>query len=439
MTRASGRRKAYATDGPTSLNAVDFFARRDTALYCEDVALERIAREVGTPCYVYSRAAIEQGWRAFDEAFGKYPHLICYSVKANSNLAVLNLLARLGSGFDIVSAGELERVLRAGGDPAKTVFSGVGKSEREIRKALESRIRCIDVESIAELERVDRVAGELGQQAQVSIRVNPDIDANTHPHIATGLHDAKFGVDMTTARAAYRAGAKMHNVLVTGMATHIGSQIVETAPFIAALERLLRLVEDLEEEHIAIEHLDIGGGLGIRYRDEAPPAVATYVQALIEAMHGRGFELPIIVEPGRAVVGRAGVLLTRVEYVKRTPAKEFAIVDAGMNDFLRPALYDAWQAIVPVSEVPGAEQREFDVVGPVCENADVLGRARRLAVSEGDLLAIRDAGAYGAVMSSNYNSRPRPAEVMADGDEYYLIRHRETLDEVCSAESILPA
>ncbi|MDH3639141.1 MAG: diaminopimelate decarboxylase, partial [Gammaproteobacteria bacterium] len=377
--------------------------------------------------------------RAFDEAFGRYPHLICYSVKANSNLAVLNLLARLGSGFDIVSAGELERVMRAGGDPGKTVFSGVGKTRAEIRQALEAGIRCVDVESLEELERVNQVAGELDQQAQVSIRVNPDIDAKTHPYIATGLHDAKFGVDMDTARSAYQAGAKMGNVLVTGIATHIGSQIVTNDPFVEALERLLRLVEDLEEQHIVIEHIDIGGGLGIRYQDETPPEVASYVQALIDAMRGRGFELPIIVEPGRAIVGGAGVLLTRIEYLKRTAAKCFAIVDAGMNDFLRPALYDAWQDIVAVTTQPDLLTIEVDVVGPVCENTDVLGRNRRLAIAEGDLLAIRDAGAYGSVMSSNYNSRPRPAEVMVDGDEYYLIRHRETIDELCSAESILPA
>lgn len=421
-----------------SLTTGDQFARREGELYGEQVSLERVAAEVGTPCYVYSRAIIEQRWRAFDEAFGRYPHLICYSVKANSNLAVLNLLARLGSGFDIVSVGELERVLRAGGDPAKTVFSGVGKTEVEIRRALEAGIRCIDVESVAELERVDQVARAVGQQAHVSIRVNPDIDANTHPYIATGLHEAKFGVDMATAMTAYRAGAAMDNVLVTGVATHIGSQIVDTEPFVQALERLLRLVEDLEEEGVPIEHIDVGGGLGIRYRHEAPPDPSCYAQALIEGMRARGFELPIIVEPGRAIVGNAGLLLTRVEYIKRTPTKRFAIVDAGMNDLLRPALYDAWQDIVAVSERTEADSVVYDVVGPVCENTDVLGRERELRIAVGDRLAILGAGAYGSVMSSNYNSRPRPAEVMVDGDEYYLIRHRETIDELCSAESILP-
>ncbi|MDH3281112.1 MAG: diaminopimelate decarboxylase [Gammaproteobacteria bacterium] len=414
------------------------FTRRGAELFCEEIPLERIAAEVATPCYVYSRSAIEQRWRAFDGAFGKYPHLICYSVKANSNLAILNLLARLGSGFDIVSGGELERVMRAGGDPDKTVFSGVGKTRPEIRQALEAGVRCIDVESLEELQRVNQVAGELGHQAQVSIRVNPDIDANTHPFIATGLNDAKFGMDTQTALTAYQTGAQMDNVLVTGIATHIGSQIVDNVPFVEALGRLLRLVEDLEEQHITIEHVDIGGGLGIRYRDETPPDIASYVQALIDTMRGRGFELPIIVEPGRAIIGGAGVLLTRVEYLKRTPTKHFAIVDAGMNDFLRPALYNAWQDIVTVTERSDRPMIEVDVVGPVCENTDVLGEDRRLAIAEGDLLAIRDAGAYGSVMSSNYNARPRPAEVMVDGEEYYLIRHRETIDELCSAESVLP-
>jgi len=417
---------------------VEPFTRRGAELFCEEIPLERIAAEVATPCYVYSRSAIEQRWRAFDGAFGKYPHLICYSVKANSNLAILNLLARLGSGFDIVSGGELERVMRAGGDPDKTVFSGVGKTRPEIRQALEAGVRCIDVESLEELQRVNQVAGELGHQAQVSIRVNPDIDANTHPFIATGLNDAKFGMDTQTALTAYQTGAQMDNVLVTGIATHIGSQIVDNVPFVEALGRLLRLVEDLEEQHITIEHVDIGGGLGIRYRDETPPDIASYVQALIDTMRGRGFELPIIVEPGRAIIGGAGVLLTRVEYLKRTPTKHFAIVDAGMNDFLRPALYNAWQDIVTVTERSDRPMIEVDVVGPVCENTDVLGEDRRLAIAEGDLLAIRDAGAYGSVMSSNYNARPRPAEVMVDGEEYYLIRHRETIDELCSAESVLP-
>lgn len=414
------------------------FDRRDCELYADQVPLTEIAAEVGTPCYVYSRSMVEDNWRAMSNAFGDYPHLICYSVKANSNLAVLNILSRLGSGFDIVSGGELERVLRAGGDPSKIVFSGVGKSQREIEQALEVGIRCIDVESGAELKRVNAVAARIGVQAPVAVRVNPDIDADTHPYIATGLMETKFGIALEDAIAVYRSAMHMSHISIVGVAAHIGSQIIETGPFMDALDRLLRLVEDLEEDGITIEHVDIGGGLGIRYRDEQPPDAKDYITALIAAMRARGFDLPLIIEPGRSIVGNAGVLLTKVEYIKSNATKSFLVVNAGMSDFLRPALYDAWQDIVPVIADSGSQSRRYDVVGPVCETGDILGKDRALNVVEGDVLAICGAGAYGWVLSSNYNSRPRPPEVMVDGDQYYLIRHRETIDELCAAESILP-
>ncbi len=414
------------------------FERRDGELYADRVRLADIAAEVGTPCYVYSRGAIERNFDSLSQAFADYPHLICYSVKANSNLAVLNVLARLGSGFDIVSGGELERVLRAGGDPAKVVFSGVGKTKREIEQALEVGIRCIDVESMPELRRVNAVAARAGIKAPVAIRVNPDVDANTHPYIATGLRTTKFGIPMGEAITAYRLALDLSHVTVHGIAAHIGSQITDTAPFTDALDRLLRLVEDLEEVGITIENVDIGGGLGVRYRDEQIPDAAGYVTALIGAMRARGFDLPLIIEPGRSVVGDAGVLLTTVEYVKSGSAGNFAVVDAGMNDLIRPALYDAWQDIVPLVAARQSKPNRYDVVGPVCETADVLGKDRQLDVVEGDVLAVCTAGAYGWVLSSNYNTRPRPPEVMVDGDQFYLIRRRETIDELCAAESILP-
>ncbi len=414
------------------------FRRRDGELYADGVPLARIAAEVGTPCYVYVRSTIEGNWRQMSAAFGEYPHLICYSVKANSNLAVLSTLARLGSGFDIVSEGELERVLRAGGDPAKVVFSGVGKSRREITRALEVGIRCFDIESASELKRINALAARAGVVAPVSVRVNPDIDADTHPYIATGLRDSKFGIPLEQAIAAYRAAADMQNVSIFGVAAHIGSQITDMLPFTDALDRLLRLVEDLEEQRIPIEHVDIGGGLGIRYRDEQVPGAARYVAALIEGMRARGFDLPLLIEPGRAIVGNAGIMLTTVEYVKSNGDKNFAVVDAGMNDFVRPALYGAWHDIVPLLSDSVGQTRRYDVVGPVCESGDVLGKDRDLNVVEGDVLAIRNTGAYGWVLSSNYNSRPRPPEVMVDDDEFYLVRHRETIDELCAAESVLP-
>ncbi len=415
---------------------MDHFQYRNGRLHAEEVSLAMVAEAYGTPCYVYSRATIERHWRAFADVLAGRPHLICYAVKANSNLAVLNVLARLGSGFDIVSGGELARVLRAGGDPRRVVFSGVAKSEAEIRDALAADILCFNVESVSELRRIDRVAGSLGRKAPVSVRVNPDVDARTHPYIATGLRDNKFGIDIRDALDVYREAARLPHLEVVGLDCHIGSQLTATDPFVAALERLLRLLDALAAEGIVLRHLDVGGGLGIRYRDETPPEPADYAGALLAQLEGR--DLRLIMEPGRAIVGNAGVLLTRVEYLKHGADKDFAIVDAGMNDLLRPALYDAWQDIVPVRPREDVPARRYDVVGPVCETGDFLGRDRMLALCEGDLLAVRSAGAYGFVMSSNYNSRPRPAEVMVDGESVHLVRRRERRDDLYAGESLLP-
>ncbi len=415
---------------------MDFFTYRDGELYAEEVPVAAIAAAHGTPAYVYSRATLERHWHAFDAALGGHPHLICYAVKANSNLAVLNLLARLGSGFDIVSVGELERVLRAGGDPTRIVFSGVGKREDELRRALEVGIRCFNVEVPGELDRLERLAAALGVRAPVSLRVNPDVDARTHPYIATGLKENKFGIAVTEALDLYRRIADSAHLEVTGIDCHIGSQLTQTAPFLDALDRVLDLAARLEAEGIGIRHLDLGGGLGIRYRDERPPLPAQYAAALLERLGGRDWE--ILLEPGRAIAGNAGILVTRVEYLKRTPAKWFAIVDAAMNDLLRPALYDAWQEIVPVRPRGEGPAREYDIVGPVCETGDFLGRGRCLALAEGDLLAVRSAGAYGFTMSSNYNSRPRPPEILVDGDRVHLVRRRETLDDLWRGEQVLP-
>ncbi len=415
---------------------MDHFIYRDDRLHAEGVSLEAVAAAHGTPCYVYSRATIERHWHAFAGVFAGHDHLICYAVKANSNLAVLNVLARLGSGFDIVSVGELERVMRAGGDPARVVFSGVAKSEAEIHRALEVGIHCFNVESLSELHRIERVAGAMGVRAPVSLRVNPDVDARTHPYIATGLRENKFGIDFRAAMEAYREAAALPHLQVVGLDCHIGSQLTEIAPFVDALERLLGLVEQLRGAGIALRHLDVGGGLGIRYRDEAPPLPADYARALLARLAGHGLKL--IMEPGRAIVGNAGVLLTRVEYLKQGAEKDFAIVDAGMNDLLRPALYGAWQEIVPVVPHRDVESRRYDVVGPVCETGDFLGKDRELALREGDLLAVRSAGAYGFTMSSNYNSRPRAAEVMVDGEAMHLVRARERLSDLYAGESLLP-
>ena len=416
------------------------FTYRGDRLYAEGVALSEIADKLGTPCYVYSRAHIEAQWRAFDQAFGARDHLVCYAVKANSNLGLLNVLARLGSGFDIVSVGELERVLAAKGDPGKVVFSGVGKGVHEIERALEAGIACFNVESEAELVVLNEVAARLGRHAPVSLRINPDVDAKTHPYISTGLKESKFGIPMREARAAYHVAQKLSHLRIVGVDCHIGSQLTELAPFADALERVLALVDQLAADGIALQHLDLGGGLGIRYRDEQPPAPGEYVAAFLQKLdaHGDRYRnLKLLVEPGRAIVGNAGVLLTRVQYLKHAEAKNFAIVDAAMNDLMRPALYDAWQDIAPVLKRAGAAQ-QYDVVGPVCESGDFLGQDRTLKVQAGDLLAVCSAGAYGSSMSSNYNTRPRAPEVMVDGGRFHVVRRRETIEELLLPESLLP-
>jgi diaminopimelate decarboxylase len=406
-------------------------------LRLEGVRLSDIARDFGTPCYVYSRAAIEAAFRAFDASLAGVDHLVCYAVKANSNLAILDLLARLGAGFDIVSGGELARVLAAGGRADRVIFSGVGKSEPEIEAALAAGIRCFNVESEPELERIDAVARRAGRRAPVSLRINPDVDARTHPYISTGMAGNKFGIPHARALEAYRHAARLSHLEVTGIDCHIGSQILDTAPLEQALDRVLDLVAALAGVGIALSHIDLGGGFGIRYRDETPPDIAAYGARLRHRLAGRGYE--VLLEPGRAIVGNAGVLLTRVEYVKTDKAKRFAVVDASMSELIRPALYEAWHDIVPVSETPGREPASYDVVGPVCESSDVLGNDRELAIVPGDLLAILSAGAYGMVMASNYNSRPRPAEVLVDGDRAFAVRSRESVASLYALEKRLPA
>ncbi|MBD3895419.1 diaminopimelate decarboxylase [Halomonas sp. ML-15] len=419
---------------------MDHFEYRDGVMYAEEVPLVQVAERFGTPCYVYSRATLERHFRAYSEALGSHPHLICYAVKANSNLAVLGLLARLGAGFDIVSVGELERVLVAGGDPAKVVFSGVAKQENELARALEVGIKCFNVESLPELERLDAVAGGLGKVAPVSLRVNPDVDAKTHPYISTGLKANKFGIPVDEALTVYERAAALPNVKVVGLDCHIGSQLTELAPFLDALDRLLLLLDKLKTRGIEVEHLDLGGGLGVPYRDERPPAPFDYAASLLERLSQwqQGAPLTLLFEPGRSIAANAGVLLTRVEFLKPGEEKSFAIVDAGMNDLIRPALYQAWQAILPVDTRQPRDTGTFDVVGPVCETGDFLGKERELAIAAGDLLAVRSAGAYGFVMASNYNSRPRPAEVMVDGDRLHLVRRRERLSDLWAGEALLP-
>ena len=411
------------------------FSYRNGELHAEDVPLSRIAAGFGTPCYVYSRAALTRAWREFDAAFAGRDHLLCYAVKANPNLGVLDVFARLGSGFDIVSGGELARVLAAGGDPRKVVFSGVGKTAAEMRQALQAGILCFNVESAAELELLDRVAGELGVIAPVSLRVNPDVDAKTHPYIATGLKENKFGVAYDEALATYRRARQLPHLHIEGVDCHIGSQLTEIAPFIAALERVLALVDALEREGITIRHLDLGGGLGIRYRDETPPAVADYAQALIAALGNRPQKL--VFEPGRLLTGNAGVLLSTVLYLKPGQDRNFAIVDAAMNDLMRPALYEAWHEVLPLREA-AAGDRPYDIVGPVCESGDFLARDRRIAVAPGEVIAIASAGAYGMSMSSNYNTRPRAAEIMVDGRQVHVVRDRETVAMLFANEHRLP-
>ncbi|MCG6656551.1 diaminopimelate decarboxylase [Halomonas campisalis] len=419
---------------------MDHFEYRDGVLYGEEVPLLRVADEVGTPCYVYSKATLARHFRAYTEALGSHPHLICYAVKANSNLAVLGLLARLGAGFDIVSVGELERVLAAGGNPAKVVFSGVAKQQAEMVRALEVGIKCFNVESRPELERLNAVAGQLGKVAPVSLRVNPDVDAGTHPYISTGLKDNKFGIPVEEALAVYELAAGLPHLEVVGLDCHIGSQLTELAPFLDALDRLLVLLDKLKAQGIEVEHLDLGGGLGVPYRDERPPAPFDYAASLLErlAQWPGGEQLTLLFEPGRSIAANAGVLLTRVEFLKPGETKNFAIVDAGMNDLIRPALYQAWQAIIPVDARRPRDAATYDVVGPVCETGDFLGKDRELAIAEGDLLAVRSAGAYGFVMASNYNSRPRPAEVMVDGERLHVVRQREPLEALWAGESLLP-
>jgi len=414
---------------------MEAFSYRDGQLFAEGVALPALAQRFGTPTYVYSRAHIEAQYRAYADALDGMPHLVCFAVKANSNLGVLNVLARLGAGFDIVSRGELERVLAAGGQPDRIVFSGVGKTRDDMRRALEVGVHCFNVESTDELERLQLVAAELGKKAPVSLRVNPDVDAGTHPYISTGLKENKFGIDIDNAEAVYARAAELPNLEVVGVDCHIGSQLTSLPPFLDALDRLLALTERLAARGIQIRHLDLGGGLGVRYRDEQPPLAGDYIQAVRQRIEGRG--LALVFEPGRSIVANAGVLLTRVEYLKHTAHKDFAIVDAAMNDLIRPALYQAWMNVIAVQPHEG-DTRRYDIVGPICETGDFLAKDRELALVEGDLLAVCSAGAYGFVMSSNYNTRGRAAEVLVDGDQAVEVRRRESVQELYAGESLLP-
>jgi diaminopimelate decarboxylase len=415
---------------------MDHFEYRQGQLYCEDVAIAELAEQNGTPLFVYSRATLERHWHAFDSALADFDHLVCYAVKANSNLAVLNLLARLGSGFDIVSGGELQRVLAAGGEPSRIVFSGVGKQADEIETALQADILCFNVESEQELDRIAQIAASMDKTARVSFRVNPDVDAKTHPYISTGLKDNKFGVAFTDAEQVYLKASRLQNIEIIGMDCHIGSQLTELSPYIDAFDRLLELIARLREQDINIHHLDLGGGLGIRYRDEEPPLPAEWVNAL----HGRlkNFGGTIVVEPGRAIAGNAGILVSRVNYLKHGEDKNFAVIDAAMNDLIRPSLYGAWQEIIRVEQQCQAQERVYDVVGAICESSDFLGKDRSLSLQQNDLLAIRSSGAYGFGMASNYNTRVRAAEVMVDGERHYCVREREVFSDLIRGESLLP-
>ncbi|AKH67871.1 diaminopimelate decarboxylase [Spongiibacter sp. IMCC21906] len=412
------------------------FNYQNGELYAEAVPLSTIAQHYGSPCYVYSRQYFEQRYLEYAEALKGQDSLVCYAVKANSNIAVLNVLARLGAGFDLVSVGELERVLAAGGSADKIVFSGVGKTADEMRRALDVGIYCFNVESEAELERLNTVAAEMGKQAPVSIRVNPDVDAKTHPYISTGLKDNKFGIDFELAPAVYQRAAALPNIALKGVDCHIGSQLTETKPFLDAMERVLVLIDQLAEQGIILEHLDLGGGLGVCYRDEVPPSTADYIAQVRQQLGDR--KLKLMFEPGRSIAANAGVLLTKVEYLKLNEHKNFAVIDAAMNDMLRPALYSAWMNLQPVQQRSTAEPRHYDVVGPVCETGDFLAKDRELSIEAGDLLALGSSGAYGFTMSSNYNSRGRVAEVMVDGDQHYLIRERETVADLMRGETLLP-
>ena len=414
---------------------MDFFQYKNEQLYVEDLPVKQLAEEFGTPLYIYSRATLERHWHAFDSALGKHPHLICYAVKANSNIGILNVMAKLGSGFDIVSQGELERVLAAGGEASKVVFSGVAKSRAEIMRALEVGIRCFNVESVAELHHINQIAGEMGKVAPISLRVNPDVDAHTHPYISTGLKENKFGVSVDEAHEVYKLAATLPHVKITGMDCHIGSQLTELQPFLDATDRLIRLIEQLKEDGITLKHLDLGGGLGVTYTDETPPHPSDYAAALLNKL--KDYEdLEIILEPGRAIAANAGILVAKVQYLKSNESRNFAITDTGMNDMIRPALYEAYMNIIEIDRTLERKEAIYDVVGPVCETSDFLGKQRELAIAEGDYIAQRSAGAYGASMSSNYNSRPRTAEVLVDGNKAHLIRRRENLSELWALESI---
>lgn len=413
------------------------FTYQNGALHAEQVSLAALAKQYGTPLYVYSRAALEQQFNAYNDALGDWPHLVCFAVKANSNLGVLNVLARLGAGFDIVSLGELERVIAAGGDPKKVVFSGVGKQASEMARALEVGVYCFNVESEAELERLSQVASDAGQVAHVSLRVNPDVDAKTHPYISTGLKENKFGIDINDAPRVYARAKALPGIEVKGIDCHIGSQLTEIRPFLDALDRVLALVDELAGQGIQIEHLDLGGGLGVKYRDETPATAGEYIAAVKARLGERRFKL--IFEPGRYIAANAGVFLTTVEYLKLNEHKNFAIIDGAMNDLIRPALYSAWQDIKPVAESSEEPVRTYDLVGPVCETGDFLGKNRELAIKSGDVLAVMSAGAYGFVMASNYNTRGRAAEVMVDGARAQVVRERESVASLFANESLLPA
>lgn len=415
---------------------MDFFSYKNEQLFAEDVSVQSIAQEHGTPAYIYSRATIERHWHAFNNAVSTHKHLICYAVKANSNIGVLSVLAKLGSGFDIVSGGELARVMQAGGDPKKVVFSGVAKTEDEIEFALKQAIKCFNVESIPELDRINKVAKRLNLNAPISLRINPDVDANTHPYISTGLKANKFGISKDEAISAYEYAQSLGNLEIKGMDCHIGSQLTELAPFVDALERLLILIDQLASKGIVISHLDVGGGLGVTYNDEKPPHPNEYAAAMAQTMVGRE-DLTLILEPGRAIAANAGILITKVEFLKQGEEKNFAIVDAAMNDLIRPSLYNAWQKIEPVITRSGTA-KTFDVVGPVCETGDFLGKDRELVIEPGDVLAVKSAGAYGFVMSSNYNSRCRAAEIMVDGAKTIVVRERETLHDLWKGEHKVP-
>ncbi len=414
---------------------MDHFNYQGDTLYAEDVPLPEIAAHHGTPCFVYSRATLERHFRVYEEAMGELPHLICYAVKANSNLAVLNLLARQGAGFDIVSGGELQRVLAAGGDASKVIFSGLGKTAGEMERALEAGIHCFNIESPAELDRLNAIAMARGEKAPISLRVNPDVDAGTHPYISTGLKENKFGIASDEALDVYRRAAGMEGIEVLGIDCHIGSQLTSIEPFLDAIDRLLVMVDTLAGEGITISHFDMGGGLGVTYGQEQPPHPSDLITAVKDRFKER--DMTLLMEPGRSIAANAGIFLTRVEYLKCNEHKNFAIVDGAMNDLIRPALYGAWQEIVSVVKKIGSK-KTYDVVGPVCESGDFLGKDRELIVEAGDLLAVRSAGAYGFVMSSNYNTRPRAPEIMVDGDKHHVVRHRETIDQLLALESSLP-